>query len=73
MRFFIFLEFEYLYFVQIHNQAAQVSGLETMYWNVFEIQSIFVNKIKPIRLRLPHMLYLSSMSISIPFLWLKAD
>lgn len=53
MRFFIFLEFEYLYFVQIHNQAAQVSGLETMYWNVFEIQSIFVNKIKTNKIKTP--------------------
>lgn len=69
MRFSIFLEFEYFYFVQTHNQAAQVSGLE----GCFEIQSIFVNKIKPIRLRLPHMLCLSNMSISIPFLWLKAE
>lgn len=72
-RFSIFLEFEYLYFVQAHNQAAQVLGLEEMYWNVLGIQSIFVNKLKPIRLRLPHMLYLSNMSISIPFLWLKVE
>lgn len=73
MSFSIFLEFEHLYFVQAHNQAAQVSGLEEMYRNVSEIQSIFVNKIKPIRLRLHYMLYLSSMSISIPFLWLKVE
>lgn len=53
MRFSSFLEFEYLYFVQAHNQSAQVSGLEEMCWNVFEIQSIFVNKIKTKKIKTP--------------------